>query len=180
METMKKTLLLCSMLIGMLLLSPGALAALTGDAAISGNPSPTLDLTVTGSHSFGSMVVGVNDNTTANSVIATVISNADWNVGVHDGLTDSKPAGSVGKMAEWDGTSAYVAGGNILTNAFQVGSDASTWVTLTGTSANLYSGDVPGTTVKYPFFRQTIEDEDPSLVSPNTYRMVVTFTATPA
>lgn len=180
MKTMKKTLLLCSVLICMLLIIPGALAGTTGSAAVSGNPTPTLDLTVIGSNSFPGMVIGPNVNVTSNNVTVTVVSNTNWSVGVHDALDGPKPGPSVGKMAEWDGTSAYVSGGKVLTNAFEVGSDASTWVTLTGSSLPLYTNTVAGTTVKYPFFRQNIVTEDQSLTSPNTYRMVVTFTAAQA
>ena len=179
MKTDKKSLLLWGVLLSMLTIIPGALAALSGTAAVSGNPSATLDLSVTGSDSFDPMVVGTNMNTTSNSVTVTVVSNSDWGVTVHDALTASKPADTVGKMAEWDGTSAYVVDGYKLANAFEVGSDASTFVTLTGAPSNaLYSSSIAGTTIKYPFFRQTVVDEDQYLKDAgHTYRMVVTFTA---
>ena len=59
---------------------------------------------VTGSNSFGIMTVGDNPNSTANSVMTTVNSNVPWTLAVRDALSNSKPAGTEGKMAEWDGS----------------------------------------------------------------------------
>lgn len=169
MKKIKKILLVCSVLLSILIFVPGVLAALTGEAAVSGNPTLSLDLTVIGSHSFGDMVVGDNINTTSNSVKATVVSNAPWAVGVHDALNG-------GKMAENNG-GAYVGGGEVLTDAFNVGSDAITWVPLTGVSQPLYTG-IAGTIDNYPYFKQTIETTDTRVTSGNSYKIVTTYTAT--
>jgi hypothetical protein len=174
MNMMKKNLILFSVLLSILVIVPAVMAADTGTAEVSGNPALSLSLTVTGSHSFGDMIVGDNVNTTSNSVKVTVGSNAPWAIGVSDDLTDAKP--SVGKMVEWNGA-AYVGGGKVLTDSFQVGSDSSTWVTLTGASQPLYSGNA-GTIDNYPYFKQTIENADTRVGSGHVYRMVTTFTAT--
>jgi hypothetical protein len=178
MNMIKKILLLCVALFSIGILVPGVLASTTGTAQVLGNPLPTLALTVTGTHSFGAMVVGDNVNTTANSVMATVVSNAPWAVGVSDGLTGGKPGVSVGKMAEWDTANpGWINAGKYLTNAFQVSNDGSSWIGLTGSSQTLFTGSVAGTVNNYPYFKQTIVNEDQSLPGTHTYRMVVTFTA---
>lgn len=176
-KMVKKVLFFVSVLISMLLLVPGASADTAGTAPIDGNPALTLSLTVTGAHSFGDMVPGDNVNTTSNTVKATIATNAPWAIGVSD-VPDAKPAGSDGKMAEWNTTgSSWISGGNVLTHAFNVGSNMDTWVPLTASSQQLWSGHA-GTFDKYPYFKQTIEVADTRVASGHTYRIVSTFTAT--
>jgi len=179
MNMMKKILMLsCVLLISILILVPGVIAAdPTGIAAVSGNPALIIGLTVTGANPFGDLNPGPNVNTTSNSVKALVVTNAPWAISVSDELTTSKPVGSVGKMAEWDG-SAYTSGGKVLTDAFQVSKDGSAWVTLSGVQQLLCTG-IAGTTEKFPYFQQTIETADTRVGSGHSYRTVVTFTLTP-
>jgi hypothetical protein len=173
----KKILFLMSLLVSVLILVPGVAADTAGTAPIDGNPALTMSLAVTGSHSFGDMNLGDNVNTTSNTVKATVATNAPWAIGVSDAL-DGKPAGSAGKMAEWSTTgSSWISGGKVLTHAFTVGSNTDTWVALTGSSQQLWSGN-PGTFDKYPFFKQTIEVADTRVAVGHNYRIVSTFTAT--
>jgi len=172
---MKKILILGSMLLSMILLAPGVFAGTTGTADISGNPSPFLDLTVNGSHSFEPMTVATHVNTTNNTVMTTVVSNEHWSVGASD--THTGAAGSPGQMAEWNATAgAWVSGGKYLSRSLEVSPQGTSWVTLDGTSRELFTGVVAGTVANYPWFRQTVVNEDQSLTD-NTYKLVVTFTA---
>jgi hypothetical protein len=174
---MRKILLVCSVLLSIFIFVPGVLAGTTGTAAVTGNPALFLELTVTGSQSFGDLSPGDNVNSTANTVNATVVTNAPWAITVYDGLTDAKPGASVGSMAEWNGA-AYVGGGKVLTDAFNVGSDKDTYNALAGIGSpqTLYTG-IAGTFYKYPYFKQTIEVGDTRVGSGNYYRIVVTFAA---
>lgn len=173
----KKIFFLLSVLLSIVIIVPGVLADTAGTAPIEGNPALTLSLTVTGAHSFGDMAPGDNVNITSNTVKATVATNAPWAIGVSDVL-DAKPASSDGKMAEWNSTgSSWVPGGKVLTHAFNVGSNTDTWVPLTASSQQLWSGHA-GTFDKYPFFKQRIEVADTRVASGHTYRIVSTFTAT--
>ena len=151
-----------------------------GTAAVSGKPKKpksTVSLDVRGTHAFGqTMVVGDNVNTTANTVRTTVISNVPWILTVGDALSNAKPSGTEGKMAEWDGISRYTVRGKVLTNSLNVGSDKSTWHALSKTPAILFTGTTAGTFVNYPYFKQTIVIADPHLTTPgHVYRIVVTF-----
>jgi hypothetical protein len=172
----KKIMILCSVLLSILIFVPGVLAATTGTAPVSGNPASTISLDVAGAHSFGDMIVGDNLNTTANSVSTTVNSNVPWTLTVNDALSNGKPALTEGKMAEWDGLSAYPAGGKVLTSALKMGLDSTTGIALSGSPQIFQTGTTAGTFVNYPFFKQTIVIADPRLTTTNhVYRMVVTF-----
>jgi len=174
MNMMKKILLVCWVLVCTLMVVPGVLAGITGTADVSGNPASTLDLTVTGSHSFGdNMAVGVNTNDTANTVNAHVVSNAPWTVDVSDAHVGA--AGAAGKMAEWDG-SAWVGAGKVLTNALQMSDDGVTYFALSGAGHALFSG-IDGTFDYPPFFKQTIAVADTRVVAGHSYRIVTTYTA---
>ncbi|MFA4849379.1 MAG: hypothetical protein WC626_06585 [Methanoregula sp.] len=145
-------------------------------ADISGNPALSMTFTVSGSHFFGDMALGDNVNSTANSVKVYLVSNAPWAVGVSDVL-GTKPAKTEGKMVEWiTSTNSWVPGGKVLTTAFNVGSNADTWIPLTGSSQQLWSGHA-GTFTKYPYFKQRIETVDTRVASGHVYRVVTTFTA---
>jgi hypothetical protein len=175
MKMKKKILIVFSVLLSILLFVPGVLAATTGTAAVSGNPQSTISLDVSGSHSFGDMIVGDNVNTTANTVSTTVLSNVPWTLTVKDALSDSKPAGTAGKMAEWDGLSAYPADGKVLATPFKMGLDSSTAIVLSDSPQTFVAGTTAGTFVNYPYFKQTIVIADPRLTAGHVYRMVVTF-----
>lgn len=172
-------LILCSMLISMLLIVPGVLAADTGTATVSGNPDLALSLTVTGaSFAFGSaMTVGDNVNLTADTVKVGVVSNAPWAVGVSDSEGRTTTAGH---MAEWDGAAYAGVTGKTLTNALQIGKTTSggTYVTLSDVSQPLWSGTA-GTVDNFPWFKQTIDAADTRVANGHTYKIVTTFTATP-
>jgi len=172
-----KILILCSMLVCMLLIAPGVLAADFGSAEVSGNPGLALDLTVTGNaFAFGSaMTTGDNVNLTADTVKVTVVSNAPWAVGVHDAEVRTTTAG---KMAEWDGAAYVGTTGKTLKNALQIGkTTGDAYVTLTGTSQPIWSG-VAGTIDNYPWFKQTIDALDTRVANGHTYKIITTFTAT--
>jgi hypothetical protein len=173
MNMMKKILLVCCVLLCTLMVVPGVLAGTTGTADVSGNPAATLDLTVTGFHSFGDMAVGDNINTTANTVNAHVVSNAPWTVDVSD--THVGAAGAAGTMAEWNG-SAWVGAGKVLTNALQMSDDGTTYFALSGAGHALFSG-IDGTFDYSPYFKQIIAVADTRVVAGHSYRIVTTYTA---
>jgi hypothetical protein len=176
MKMVKKILILFSVLLCMLIFTPGVLAATTGTAAVSGNPESTISLDVAGSQSFGAMTLGDNLNSSANTVSTTVYSNVPWTLTVRDALSDAKTAGSAGKMAEWDGVSAYPADGKVLVTPLKMGLTSDTDVILSGASQTLTNGATAGTFVNYPYFKQTIVIADPRLeTAGHVYRMVVTF-----
>ncbi len=174
MITVKKILILSSVLLSILLFAPGVLAADSGTADVSGNPALVLGLEVSGSNPFGDMVNGVNVNTTSNTVQTKVTTNAPWSIAVSDASTTGKPnPAALGKMAEWDGA-GYTAGGKILTDVFQVSNDGATWLN-TDASHGLFTG-IAGITYNYPYFQQTIEAADTRVGSGHFYRTVLTFT----
>lgn len=179
---MKQILFLGSVLLGILLIVPGVLAADTtgtGTAIVSGNPDATLTFVVTGEWSLGNMSVGSTDNT-GNTVSTDITSNTPWAISVHDGLTDSKPEGNDGKMAAWNATaSAYVASGNVLTNAMKVSPGGEGYADLTGAASpvTLFTGSTAGSFTNAPHFEQTVVIADQRLDTPNFYRMVVTLDA---
>lgn len=178
---MKNILILGSVLLGMLLIVPGVLAADTtgtGTAIVSGNPDATLTFAVTGEWSLGDMSVGSTDNT-GNTVSTDITSNTPWSISIHDGLTDSKPEGTEGKMTAWNGTTnAYVAGGNVLATAMRVKGSGS-YADLTGSASpvTLFSGITAGSFTNAPQFEQTVIIADQRLVNNDFYRMVVTLDA---
>ena len=180
MKTMKKILIVCSLLLAVLVFVPGVLAdTATGTAPISGNPAQSISLTVTGSQSFGDMTTGIqNVNTSAqNSVVVNVSTNAPWAITVNDALDGSKPAGTVGRMAEY-GSGIYTPSGKSLTDPLNVGPDGVTYYALSGSqSTALWTGDAV-TQNNFPWFRQMIENTDTRTGFGHSYRIVVTFTAT--
>src|SRR3954452_14994469 len=95
-----------------LALAPSATAATTasGTQAITGLPTAQLAATFPTAYSFGTLAVGGSGNTSSEQVV-NVKSNASWGLKISSDQT-------AGKMREWDG-SAYVASGNMFTNALQ-------------------------------------------------------------
>jgi len=178
MKMKNKILILCGVLLSMLLIVPGVLAADFGTATISGNPDLSISLTVTGAtYAFGdTMSLGDNVNLTPDSVKVSVVSNAPWAVGVSDG---EGRATTAGHMAEWDGAAYVGVTGKTLTNALQIGkkTDGGTYVTLTDASQPLWSGTA-GTVDNFPWFKQTIDAADTRVATGHTYRIISTFTAT--
>jgi hypothetical protein len=167
-----------------LLVLPGAVSAAddTGSVPIVANIGNYIDLTVTGTlgtpaSPWSLSVGGLNENTDV--IDANVKSTSNYELKVMDALTDTKPAGTEGKMAEWSG-SAYVVSGKVLTNAFQVkaGSEPQGYKTLSGT--NQIIADEDATVLAGDNFdiglKQNIVVGDTTLPS-NDYRIVVTFTA---
>jgi hypothetical protein len=184
MNMSKKILILCSVLLmSMLIFVPVVSAAgTTGTAIVSGNPASTISLDVAGANSFADMTVGDNLNQTTNTVSTTVNSNVAWTLKVMDALSNSKTAGTEGKMAEWDGVSAYPADGKVLVTPLKMGLDSSTSITLAGVADPkiLVTGTTAGTFVNYPYFKQTIVIADPRLTTAgHVYRTVVTFDVGP-
>jgi hypothetical protein len=178
----REKLIITGALLGALAAAPGAQAATTasGSQAITGTPTAQLAATFPSAYAFGTLTVGGAGNTSTEQIV-NVKSNASWGVKIS---TDQ----AAGKMREWDG-SAYVAAGNILTNALQwaltstggtpVGSptyaDLSSTATLvtTGQARTSDSGVDVGTT-----FKQLVSYGDQaSLAGGHSYRVLVTYDA---
>jgi hypothetical protein len=177
MNMMKKILLVGIMLLGIMMVVPGVLAGNT--AVVTGNLPLNLTLTVTGTSVFGDMQSGDNIVVgTAANVTVNVVSNAPWYVSVSDAQSGG-PVSTPGKMAEWNvGTTSWVPGGKVLTNALNVGPDGNTYYALSGDpSTALWTGDF-GTFDNFPYFKQTIGAADTRVGNGHTYRIVTTFTAT--
>ena len=98
-----------------------------------------------------------------------------WSVGAMDAMTDSKPSGTAGKMAEWSGTS-YVLSGKVLSNAVQVKSGTGSYITVSGSNLAVLSGNAPGITSYDIGMKQEIVQTDPALDGDHRYRIVITFT----
>ena len=174
----KKTLILCSVLLSMLILVPGVLADTAGTAIISGNPTGYLNLAVSGSPAFGDMIYGDNIIMgTSSNVTATVDTNAPWDITAIDVQTGG-PLSTPGRMAEY-GSGAYIASGKVLGNALGVGPDGVTYYALSGSPTNaLWNGDAVANQPNYPWFKQTIAVPDTRAGFGHYYRIAVTFTAT--
>jgi PKD repeat protein len=148
----------------------------TGYIAV--NPLPYIDVSINGSIDNWNFQTGNNEDTTA--VDLTVDTNTNsWSVGVMDALTESKPGGTAGKMAEYSG-SAYVLSGKVLANAVQVKSGTGSYVTLSGTNQPVQAGTALGITPYDIGMKQQIVQADPTLSGNNRYRIVVTFTGAAA
>ena len=175
----KKILLVFGVLLSMLIFVPGVLADTSGNATVTGNPSQTLSLTVTGNQSFGDLLLGTqNVNSTANTVKVNISTNAPWAITANDNLDGSKPGGTAGKMAEFNSTS-YVPSGKKLADALNVGPDGTTYYALAASqSTALWTGDAV-IQDNFPWFRQMVENTDTRAGFGNYYRIVTTFTATP-
>lgn len=168
-----------------LLVFPGAVSAAddTGTAPVIANIGQYIDMTIQGSlgteaSPWSLSVAGANENTDA--IDANVKSTSNYDLKVMDALTDTKPAGTVGKMAEWNGAS-YVVSGKFLTNALQVKADgqpegykllSDTNQIIAADDATVTAGDDYNIGLK-----QDIVVGDTTLATTD-YRIVVTFTAT--
>src|SRR5204863_8269878 len=108
----RNSILITGALVGALAAAPSAMAATTasGSQAITGTPTAQLAATFPSAYDFGTLAVGGAGNTSTEQVV-NVKSNAAWGLKISSDQT-------AGKMREWDG-SAYVASGNMFTNALQ-------------------------------------------------------------
>jgi hypothetical protein len=122
-------------------------------------------------------------NTSGQTVISgtgSATSNVTFNITVTDSLADSKPPGTAGKMAEWDG-SAYVSSGRTLTNAVKVWSDDGTYgtgvITLDGSAPDVLHGVPFGSNINLQLkATQDTVIGDEALFGGHMYRIVITFT----
>src|SRR3954447_6116848 len=162
--------------------APSAMAATTasGSQAITGTPTAQLAATFPSAYAFGTLTVGGAGNTSTEQVV-NVKSNASWGIKISSDQ-------AAGKMREWDG-SAYVAAGNIFTNALQWAL-TSTGGTPVGspTYANLSSTAAPGggsqgrtsdsgLDVGAKFKQLVSYADQATLAGSNTYRVLVTYDA---
>src|SRR4051794_16284638 len=178
----REKLIITGALLGALAAAPGAQAATTasGSQAITGTPTAQLAATFPSAYAFGTLTVGGAGNTSTEQIV-NVKSNASWGVKIS---TDQ----AAGKMREWDG-SAYVAAGNIFTNALQwaltstggtpVGSP--TYANLSST-ATLVAGSQgrtsdSGLDVGAKFKQLVSYADQATLAGSNTYRVLVTYDA---
>jgi len=175
-------LIITGALLGTLAAAPSAQAATTasGSQAITGTPTAQLAATFPSNYAFGTLVVGAANNTSTEQVV-NIKSNASWGVKISSDQ-------AAGKMREWDG-SAYVAAGNILTNAMQwalttlggtpVGSpsyaDLSSTATLV-TTGQSRTGD-SGVDVASTFKQLVSYGDQASLTGGHSYRVLVTYDA---
>ncbi len=140
---------------------------------IEATGAPTINIDTTGGITNWPFTLGTNEDTT--SVDLSVTSIGTWTVSVKDARDGGKPAGTEGKMAEYNGGS-YVSGGEYLTNALQVKTVGGSigYVTLAGTDTPIQTGS--GNSNYDIGLKQEIVAGDPALTAPNVYRIVVTFT----
>jgi PKD repeat protein len=139
-----------------------------------GTITPYIDVSISGSIDNWNFQTGPNEDTT--SVDLTVDTNMDnWSVGAMDALTEGKPAGTAGKMAEWSGIS-YVSSGKVLANALQVKSANGSYHTVSGTNQPVQGGTAQGFTSYDIGMKQQVDQTDSTLIGNNRYRIVVTFT----
>lgn len=108
---------------------------------------------------------------------------ANWHVAVKDAIESPKPAGSGGKMAEYDTRdSKFVSGGNVFTNAMNVsgttiGNAIGYSVNLTALDLTIETGTGSVHDLVIPVkFSQLVSYADPHLSGEYVYRILVTFT----
>lgn len=156
---------------------------------ITVNAPPYIDVSVTGSINDWIFSTGTNEDTT--SVDLTIDTNMnDWSVTAKDALDDRKPEGTEGNMTEWSnkgssnqsigGSYVPVPPGKVLLNAVKVNYGGGTYITLSGDDQVIKSGTFPGWTSGDLGIKQEIAPTDPALSGSNRYRIVVTFTGSPA
>lgn len=135
-------------------------------------------MTVPTSFSWGALAPGAH---TSPQQTVSVDSSADWGLKVSSDRPD-------GRLAEWTG-SAYASSPRTLANAMQWGLTAidgaartPTYTALSGTPATVTTGRAGGCLLSCTVttlgitYRQIVSYRDPRL-SPNTYRMSVTYEA---
>jgi PKD repeat protein len=148
----------------------------TGYIAVTA--SPYIDISISGSIDNWNFKTGTNEDTT--SVDMTVDTNMNqWSVGAMDAMTESKPVGTAGKMAEWSG-STYTISGKALANAVEVKAGTGSYYTLSGTNQPVQAGTARGVTSYDIGMKQLVADTDPALAGDHRYRIVVTFTGAAA
>ena len=176
------TLVSLAMLLSMV---PMTVAADTsGTSSVTGNPTAYIAITVVGDISDWELTP---DSTNLNATGANLTVTANiigWTVHVKDALDNSKPAGSVGMMAEYNTTTPeYVSDGDVLVNNMTVeGLDVTgttgDLITLGPTDMQIEIGtDEANARPMDIKIRQTVTKYDPRLLeADHVYRMIVTFT----
>jgi hypothetical protein len=195
MECVMKTKIM--VLVGILIIAFAAvvapvMAATTGSATITGNPPMKMDLTIAGTITGWILDPTASQPLTDSTHVTMTVSSNDrsWVVSAHDALDTTKPAGTVGKMAEWTG-SAYLTGASaaFLGSAMQVGATTvnpgftGATVTLTGAGQAIATGDGSKSaagvfTTKPITIKQDVTYADPVLTGGDVYQIIVTFTGT--
>lgn len=157
-------------------------AATSGTSNVTGNPAATIDITVTGNITNWALAIGANND--ASTVALTVsANNPGWTVQVKDTMDHSKPAGTEGKMSEYNtATDLFVTSSpKTLTNAMHVQGGSGTGyagsdVTLTQNDQAMVTGSAAvSTQAVTTTISQNVAYTDQRL-SGTVYRMFVTFT----
>lgn len=174
---MKKRILIVGMVLTLLtvLAMPMTVFADTKTTTLTGNPSGAIETTLTGDITDWALSLGGNTDTISMNIKCSV---DNWTVDVYDNLDSSKPSGTEGKMAEWDGSNYVTTDGHVLQTAMEVKSSLTdTYVTLSGTVQQIET-DVatPDTGTNYTItMSQSVDYGDEKLPTPNVYRIVITF-----
>ena len=177
---MKKKILIIAMALALVSVIAMPIAAFAEDSTVTGQQGVSINISVPASVAFGTFS-SVNGPNSSNQSI-TVNTTGTWQIQVKDAMDTfgsvAKPAGSGGKMVEASGTDYITPSPKILTNALVI--DASSVggvsVTLSASDQALFSGQLAYSGTKSIAFRQTTA-YDPALPAENSYRIVVTFTA---
>jgi len=148
-------------------------------------PASATNLTcsVTGQYADMNLVQGstVYNSTAADGVNVTVVSDGSWKLTVYDNLTQSKPSGTEGHMAEWDG-SGYVSSGGVLTSPLQISGDGSSFFSVPAQSSPqqiaVGIANTPEGSNIYPVFRQVVAADEHAVSKNDVYRIILTFEAT--
>ena len=145
----------------------------TGCIVVTGT-TPTIDIDTTGGISNWALVTGTNEDTTSVDLSVTTTASS-WEVRVKDGLDDGKPADTAGMMSEYTGSAYVTSGYKSLVNALQVKSGTGSYVTVSGSDQVVQMGSSSGSFSYDIAMKQEIATGDP-VITPNVYRIVVTFT----
>jgi hypothetical protein len=148
-------------------------------------PASATDLTcsVTGQYADMNLVQGntVYNSSSADGVNVTIVSDGSWKLTVYDNLTQSKPSGTEGHMAEWDGSS-YVSSGGILTSPLQISGDGLSFFSIPARSSPqeiaVGAANIPEGLSIYPVFRQPVAANEHAVGKNDVYRIILTFEAT--
>jgi hypothetical protein len=191
----KLLIILCVMIFaGAVMVGP--VAAVDAKSPITGNISSYIALTVTGTGiSNWPLALGPTPNVNTSNVTLLLVCNyPGWTISALDAMdtvTNVKPVGSVGRMAESNAIGEYVAPNYYLetpmkilgtTHPSNVQYTASTEKSLTGSPQLIYTGDIAATGVgtfsDMPIkVTQLVTTNDAVLASGELYKIIVTFTA---
>jgi hypothetical protein len=179
----KLGIIACLLVIASILLVAPVMADSSTTTPVSGNPTPTIDLSFTGSVAYQNFVPG-NPHTNSFGGVSLVVqaNNASWSV-------DAKDAGTLGKthtgyLVEFDGTNFVTTAPKYMQQPLKIKAGSGTAFTaggsfqpLTGQTSGLIVGTgVPadaGTTSAITF-TQDVYYSDPIIPTAGHYYNVVT------